>query len=329
MVRLAVRSLAILALVLPLAACIFVLSPFPATLSQVVAKADLSAIIPAGSENGYQPFIVTPTGGEFVVLLNRNTAIDPVAIVMDTNLNFIQSYTYSSFSFWGYVGGFVAMTDNGGNAVLGSLRFSAPELSTVGAAPSAGNLGTLSLSGPSFSSPVGGYNVVSFAATGTNLTYQRYLGWGTSMTVLPITIDSSGGSYSVQGVYNVDDTPSAGGVVLVVSDQNNSSYVTFVNLPLYDVLNNMVKSPLLGNYPSKTYNGLAASSVGFAGDSMVGYDQNARTLNRYSLSTFDTIQSLPIGKKDNRLQYAYKASGEYSVVYDPLTRTITKVARWW
>ena len=47
MVKGPLRLLAIVILALPLSACIFVASVFPATLSQIVARADLSAVIPA------------------------------------------------------------------------------------------------------------------------------------------------------------------------------------------------------------------------------------------------------------------------------------------
>jgi hypothetical protein len=36
-----------------------------------------------------------------------------------------------------------------------------------------------------------------------------------------------------------------------------------------------------------------------------------------------------VGRSIDRLQYAYKMTGGYSVVYNERTRTLAKVANWW
>ncbi len=63
MVRNLVRLLVTAAVALSLASCFFALTAFPPTLTQVLARADLSSVIPAGAGSQYQPYIVTPTGG--------------------------------------------------------------------------------------------------------------------------------------------------------------------------------------------------------------------------------------------------------------------------
>jgi hypothetical protein len=332
MVARLIRLFAAALLLLPLSACIFVLSPFPATLSQVVAKTDLSSLIPAGSGNGYRPFIVSPTGGEFVLLMSYGS--DPVVIVMDSNLAFIQSYTlgqlqtlYTSYD----PGGHLAMTNAEGNAEISNVAFSAMDLSSVGAGPSW--VGNATLLSPGFGSPTAQKDVIDFdAAAGNSLGYVIWPWFyppGTDIPCGVTLINASGGSYQVEAVFDVDDTPSAGEVVLVLSDNGNSSHVTLVAIPLYDILNGSVASPLLSNYASKTLSNIASSSIGFAGDCIVAYSQDSGSLKRYSLSTFEEISSLPVGEVSYRIQYAYNASGGYSVVYDPDARTITKVANWW
>jgi len=334
MVKRLLRTLAAAALVLPLTACIFVLSPFPSTLSQVVAKADVSSVVPAANAGNYQPCVLTPTGGEFVVLMNRTMGMDPVAVILDSNLNLIQTYTNTQASGWsaGWTGGSVAMTDAAGRAAIGSVWFSAYYLGYVGAPPS-GNLGSARLYAPSFPSPNAQTDDVNFNFTAGSISYQQYdWMWSSLIFTRIVQVDTAGNSYQVQAVYNVDDTPSAGAVVMVLTEPTNSSHVTFVRIPLADLTGiptASLKNPLLSYYTWKSYDSVPSSSIGFAGDCMVGYDQSSRTLNRYSLSTFDVIQSLPIGNSDYRLQYAYQPAGKYAVIYDPSARTITKVARWW
>jgi len=330
MVRHAWHAAAAAALTLPLSACVFFLSPFPATLSQVVAKTDLSSVIPAADADSYQPCVLTPTGGDFVVLMKPNSSTDPCALVLDSDLHLIQSYTHSQLALSG--GGGFAITDASGDAALGGVSFTTSALAQ-GLAPS-GSLNGTRLSAPSFSSPNAGKNDVNFPYSGSTITYQQYSLWSSTPDSPTHTaqVDAAGNSYQVEGVYNVDDTPAAGSVVLVLSEQGDSSHVTFVRIPLYDLTTSATgfpKSPLLSNYTWKSYDSVPSSSIGFAGDCMVGYSENDRALNRYSLSNFDVIQSLPIGSSDYRLQYAYRPSGGYAVIYDPTARTLTKVANWW
>ena len=342
MVRRVARIVAAAAFVLPLTTCVFFLSPFPGTLSQVVAKADVSSVIPASSANSYQPYVLTPLGGEFVVLMNRQTGVDPTIVVFDSTLNLVQAYTYSQIASWGWIGGSVAMVGADQNATLGSVAFSASELAQVNVNPSWTLNGT-QLYAPSFSSPSAQKNEANFAfggatPAGPTITYQQFQWWDSPADfTFTVQVDAAGNNYQVQAVYNVDDTPTAGAVVLVLADPNNQSHITFVRVPLADVWAAVppagslptLKSPLLSNYTWKSYYNVPASSIGFAGDCMVGYAEDSRSLNRYSLSSFDVIQSLPIGSSDYHLQYAYRPSGGYAVIYDPTARTLTKVANWW
>ena len=160
------RLIAALVMVVPLASCVFVLSVFPATLSQVVARNDLSAVVPASQASSYRPFIVTPSGGEFVLLVNANSAAGPLLVVMDSNLMLIQTYTAPTLTPLGYTGGSTVMTDSNQDAIVGSIVFAAPELA-AGGLPAGGGIGT-TLNGPSFGSPNGLINEANFSVTGGN-----------------------------------------------------------------------------------------------------------------------------------------------------------------
>ena len=54
------------------------------------------------------------------------------------------------------------------------------------------------------------------------------------------------------GVYNADDTPTAGKVILLLDEFNNAA-LHIVAIPLVDVLSNTLQSPILDRYPNATY----------------------------------------------------------------------------
>ena len=334
MVKRPLRFFAIIILILPLSACIFVMSVFPTTLSQVVARADLSAVIPANTGSQYQPFIVTPSGGEFVLLMRTNGGPDPVTIVMDSNLKVIQTYSLSQLNGWGYDGiGYRPMLNAEGTVEFSNIAFSTGDLSTVNHNASFG--GHPSVIGPGFGSPTGTANDINFTTgTGNTLSYAQW-SWFYApfeFNSNPAVVNATGGNYRVVAVYDVDDTPAAGEVVLVLSDQGNSSNVYFVAIPLVDIVTppGNVSSPLLSNYPYKTLSNVDAFSVGFAGDSLVAYSNDSNSFKRYSVTPpFNEIGNLSADKSKSQLQYAYKTTGGYYVVYDQSARTLTKVANWW
>ena len=122
-----------------------------------------------------------------------------------------------------------------------------------------------SITGPGFGSPIGNANDINFSTgTGNTLTYTQ---WHWTYDIFdfnsnPVVVNGTGGNYTVVAVYDADDTPTAGEVVPVLSDMGNNMY--FVAIPLFNVLNNTVASPLFGNYPSTTLTNFSNSSIGFA-----------------------------------------------------------------
>jgi hypothetical protein len=254
---------------------------------------------------------------------------------MDSDLKLIQSYSLAQLTGWYalYDGNAnFPMTNAEGNVEISNVAFSSGNLSTVGASPSYGP--NCPVKEPGFGTPNGGKEDFNFKVTGGNtLTYEQ---WNLFYAPFefnsnPLFVNASGGNYQVVAVYDVDDTPTAGEVVLVLSDQNNSSNIYFVAIPLVDILHfGNVASPLFGNYPYTSLRNVDASSIGFAGDSLVAYSQDSNSLKRYSTTPpFREIDSLSVGKSNSHLQYAYKMTGDYSVVYDEETRKLTKVANWW
>jgi hypothetical protein len=341
MVRALARGFSILCLVLPLASCIFFFSAFPPILTQVVARTDLSSMIPAANAKDYDIYCVTasdPPPNRFVILMNRNASNEPRVIVMDSSLKLIQSYSMVQLTNWALPGAFSGsgiMVDAAGHIEIGNLGFSAGNLLTVGTNSSWNGNGAVQ--GPSWGSLLLQCNDINFMVSGGNsLTYTQYQPWWSFdffSVSLPLksTADTQ---FQVQGVYNTNDPSAASTVILVLEEQNNPT-VHFVAIPRDDFFNHAgsipaVLTPIFDNYPHASYSQVETSSIGFAGDCMVAYSYQKHALVRYSLTPpFGVISELPIGQSMHQITYGYEADGSYSVQMDQSTRMLTKVAKWW
>jgi hypothetical protein len=334
MVRIVARCVAVLALVFPLASCIFFASAFPPTLTQVVARTDLSTVIPEGSGSKYAVYGVSATAappGEFVLLMNRTFSGDPMVVVLDSSLNLIQTYALAQLDGWavGSFSGNSLMADAGGNVEIGKLGFSADDLRAVGGPPSNGN-NNPPVSGPSYCSPMAQSNDINFQASGDTLTYEHYHPWWTPSPHAPCAIKGTTGvQFEVAGVFNIADSPAGGSIILILREFNSST-AYFIAIPGSDIFGDTVQNPILSHYPSATVSNLDTSSIVFAGDSLVAYSYDSHALVRYQLTPpFGEISRLMVGQSLHPLTYASKADGSYSIQFDQTTRVLAKVAKWW
>jgi hypothetical protein len=330
----ALRLLLLPALVLPLASCFIFFSAFPPTLTQVTARTDLSALVPAATAGDYEAYAVAatfPSYVPFVFLFNRNGSSDPRVVVLDANLNLIQSYTGAWLSGYG-MSGWLIMGLAEGNIEIGNLGFSAANLTLIGAGPSWVNLHTIFT--PSFATLLFQRNDMNFNISGGNtLTYSQYF-WTSNATTpsdfipdptLPIK-SVADTQFEVAGVWSVEDSLT---VILVLREYDND-VIHVLSLPLNDVFGNTLSAPLFDYYPHASFDNIDTSSVGFAGDCLVAYSYRDRALVRISLSPpFDVIQTLPVGQNPHRVSTSYMLDGSFSVQFDKATRVLTKVEKWW
>jgi hypothetical protein len=329
MVKAIIRLGLLLAFLLSLSACVLYLSAFPVTLSQVLVKKDLTGVIPAGYGSNYRPFVVTAGGQDFVILTNSNFAVDPIVVILDKTLNLIQTYTLSWLQGWApSFNGTAVLADAAGNVEIGNVAFSPNELATVGVNPSW--ISNPTVFGASFSSPDGQKNDINFSVdSSNNLTYSQYQWWTTLEFNTPIPLGGPAGvQFRAVGAFNVDDTYTAGKVVLVLGDQSGPTCY-FVSIPLSAFYTSTVQTSVLNAYPNQSVPNLDSGSIGFAGSCFVAYSYDTQTLNRYDLS-FNLIDKTPFDHpKNGQLLFSYKQSGEFFVTYDPSTLRLTKYADWW
>jgi hypothetical protein len=329
MVKIAAR-VGILLAILSLHACVFYLSPFSQTLTQMTAKRDLTGIITAGEGNNYQPFVVTTGGQDFVILTTGNISLEPQVIILDANLNMIQAFSSSQLLGWGAYSGYWVMIDDGGYPVIGNYEFAASSLASV-PAQNPFNLIPAALNRPSFSSASGIENYINFQLSGVDFQYTHISShWtATTATTYDIPIGGPSGLNGVQTAFNAVDNFLAGQVVLVL---NAGPTAYFLSVPLSDFHSNIVGTNVGGSlfgYPSKAMSNLESTSIGFAGNCLVAYSYDTQTINRYDLS-FNLIDTTTFTHPSNQqLEFSYKSIGGFFVTYNPSTLQLVKYATWW
>ena len=177
MVRVTLRAALVCAMALALSACILALSPFPLTLTQIVARKDLTGMIPAGSGSDYTPYAIragmAPATKDFVVLCSGNISDDPPVIILDSNLNLVQAYSASQLSGWGGLVGSQLLVDDGGYVVMSNFGLSVSNLTTVPTI-SPTEVPPTAVARPSFSSTYGYDDYVNFQASSGTLSYVHW-----------------------------------------------------------------------------------------------------------------------------------------------------------
>ena len=73
---------------------------------------------------------------------------------------------------------------------------------------------------------------------------------------------------------------------------------------------------------------LDRNSIGFSRAGVTAYDEDARTLVRFTLDEPGKVSSLSINWV-NGMRLAAGISGDYCVVWDPVSRTLTRYEQWW
>ncbi len=122
------------ALLLPLASCdVLFNGVFPPSISQVTARADLSASIPAAPASSFSVSTVSAGGNEYVILFSGIPfdISQPHLVIMDSHLKMINTFSIkdlAAISAGPQLGGYFTMADVKGFVVIGNMRFT-PQLS--------------------------------------------------------------------------------------------------------------------------------------------------------------------------------------------------------
>jgi hypothetical protein len=77
-----------------------------------------------------------------------------------------------------------------------------------------------------------------------------------------------------------------------------------------------------------TKSNLNSQALAFTRGGIIAYDYQSSSLVRFTLSSPDSVSSLPL-KYVNGMKLAAGVSGGYCVVWDPASRTLTRYEQWW
>jgi hypothetical protein len=357
MVRALRLAAMICALLLPLASCDVLFSGvFSPAIAQVTARADLSASIAAAPAGSFSLSTVSAGGNEYVLLFSA-MAFDSTKnhlIVMDSHLNVLNSFTLDAldalpsaadpFGNGNSFGQISAMTGVNGQVLIGNIWFDASPAGFSFSHKVSGP--TFCLSGPSvadMSSP--GFNEINFTIFSGNLVYTQYdSAWGwLAGPFAPLGTPSPppSGLLNLANVF-ADPDSAASPDVLVFQDSGGSgpSHMYFLRMPKADIIINTPPYFAIGtdpdifthaslNYPPIVVkSNLSSQALAFSRAGIFAYDFQSDSLVRFTLDAPDSVSSLPL-KDVNGMKLAAGISGSYCVVWDPVSRTLTRYEQWW
>jgi hypothetical protein len=332
------------ALLLPLVSCqVLFMGIFPSTVGQMSARADLTAVVPAGPASGFTLTTVTANSFEYVLLFTASPFDNSQVhlVVLDPHLKVLNQFTqnalYALSGSTAYLGGTAAMVDVNDKVVVGNFRFLAD---TSGLSFAAVN--PVALYSPSVRGrPQYTRNEVNFQLSGGLLTYNEYSsGWSFNGTRgnIPIGVPSPPPQAQLNLLDVMTDPNSAVEPDLFLFQDGGSQRTYFLQVPKSDINSDLgaviPPAPDLFTYAAANYpplvvkSNLSMNGIGFSRAGIVAYDQGANALVHFTLDAPDSVSSLPL-KSVSGLQVAAGMDGTYCVVWDPNTRSLTRYEQWW
>ena len=339
------------ALLLPLASCdVLFNGVFSPAVGQVTARADLSASIAAAPAGSFSLSTVSAGGNEFV-LLYSTLGFDSTQnhlIVMDPHLKVLTTFTLDALVALPTAGdpfaGNFTMTDVNGQVLVGSILFNA---SAAGFSFSSKFPSGFSLRGPSVTDlpafgPALAFNEINFMTISGNLVYSQYnSAWSwvaNPFALLGTPSPPPSGPLNVVNVFTDQDSAATPDVVVLQDSGGGSSHMYFLRIPKADInagINVAIATdPDIFTHAALNYppvvakSNLSSQGIAFSRAGIIAYDYQSTSLVQFTLDAPDSVSSLPL-KNVNGMKLAAGISGTYCVVWDPVSRTLTRYEQWW
>lgn len=325
-------------ILLALGSCgIFLVTIFPMASALTVAQRDFSSEITGGILDKFHPFVLEKDGTRLILLVGGHPydSTKPWLFVMREDLSPIAQYTINDLALVaGPVFGDSAVIDCYGNPIIGNVRFALAGDTITPTGP-AGNLGNRGgLNNFQFSTGLSMGNACHFSASGPTLNWDQYdCSWNFQYSYSQ-QFSTSGRELRLRDVC-VQPYPATSAVTLVLEENDvDSSTSIFVRVP-----RNQFSGGLLPNfldddvsYPRFTRTNISMENLGFTADGIVAYEYETGDWTLTPPGSTVVSQRLHVGRMDGeggdtRIGWSY--SGGYSCVYDPRTRALSKVAKWW
>jgi hypothetical protein len=329
MVRVLRRAVMACLVLLALDSCqVLFVGVFPASASQITARADLSASIAAAPASYFGVSVVNALGTEYAVLYSTYpfASSQKRLYFLDAGLNVLSSWSNDDVTLagWPALSGSAAMTDVNGAPAIGGLSWSPLVVPPVPSFP----IGPPSVDAPAVTTNLD--NASGFNTGGGTLSYTLWnSAWGTPAPDTP-ALGGPSSSLFVISAFS-DPNPGVANVILVFQDNNQQSY--FLSVSKADIELPITSVPGFTNmfswYPTvATKSNLDRNSIAVSRSGVVAYDQQARALIRFPLNDPGKVSSMAFNWKSG-MKLAASVSGSYCVVWDPSNRTLTRYDQWW
>jgi hypothetical protein len=301
---------------------------FPPAISQMTARKDLSAVVPAGQAASFNLAVVSAGGPEYVLLFS-SSGFDPAQVhlvVLDSSLNMVGSFTNTDIQMaaFVYLNGQYAMGDAAGQFVAGNIRFDVHQAGVVILGSFTSSLGQPSI-------PNLGANEVNFSAGGGVFSYTEYDSSWTYIGSRSVALGAPSTMVNFVGAFTDADSLSAPDVFVLQDYGSQQTYI--LSIPKNDIAGTNLSGAVGASTVFATYNPFSKSTldsrtVCYSRGSVVAYDHDSEALVRFPLDNPSDVRSLPLRYATNR-RLALGPSGSYCVVWDPGTRTLTRYEQWW
>jgi hypothetical protein len=307
---------------------------FPGALTQATARADLGGRIDTGPASSFSLSTVRAGGREYVVLFSSSgfDSSRTHLVIMDPHLSIIATYTLDALvpaAPSGIVSGSYTMTDVNDDIVIGNLFFT---VLADGTLSPTGNPAGVTLFSPSHSLvfPPDFFHEINYTLSATSMTWQEYTStWGSDG---PFSCALGAPSASIRLAYLFSDHLSVPAPDVFVFQDDAIQRTYFVPVPKADIdvdLNVAVPDFFTHYGPSTTVKDkLDMNSIAVSDSQVIAYDEDKRSLVRFTLDAPGTISSLST-RWVNGMKGAAGISGSFYVVWDPVSRSVTRYEQWW
>ena len=305
-------------------------STFPAAITQMTARRDMSSSISGSDAYSFTLGDVAVGGREYVVLSSSLATGGVRLIIMDTDLNILLTLTAQDVAALGAslgtqparAGALDMLTD----LEAGDLFFPIDATGVIlppiviGVPP-----------GPGFASTVGGnYNYNDISASGNDFYFTRYTDtWSLAGIYGPFPLLASPGAntnFSLLAVF-ADPDPSrlSAMVVLHNADDNLDYYFSIPQSDFFGGYIDFTTIPFFKKPPTDP------TLLGYANGGVIRFISSgggSGAFVRTDLGGMDQPTEFPYFKPPD-IRQAYSPTGSFYFVFDRGTRTVTRMTAWW
>lgn len=322
---------------------LFLISVFPVTATQTVARLDLSIDIPPENAKSFRLTELLSGGSRFYVLVSDQSSDGTCIFVMNESLELVQSWSYNELrNICGDFNGNCAMVDDFGSIVIGNLRFSYdPDTEKLTALYPPTSPVPTPLRSEGFSLSGESENIANIRIDEGNseLEYEVFgSDWfqdgGATYPVFKEAKIGNDGPYELTAVF-VD--PAESGKVTIVmrlkSDDENEAY-RIVQIPKSHFSSTgMVSVNILDEYPNCRVDEAASELFGYSEDGLVMYQYRESNFVLFDIdplvNSIISHETLHYYKAPTDVKTVYAMDGDFSYTFDRARRIVTKLVTWW